>query len=173
VTVSSMQINAIKVLRSRRRKRTVSARLLKDTLIVRAPENISDERLNKVIGELKTRIERKHFREELNKHENLAQRAREFNALYFENKLLINSIEYVTDQSSKFGCCNYRTGCIRISHRISAMPAWVKDYVIIHELAHLAVPDHSKAFWDIVSRYKLAERARGYLIAAGGLEDFV
>ena len=168
-----MQINAVKILRSKKRRRTVSARMIKDILVVRAPENIPESRLEKVVAELKARIERKHLKEELNKHEYLALRAKEFNRQYFENKLNINSIEYVTDQNSKFGCCNYRTGCIRISHRISAMPQWVRDYVIIHELAHLAVPDHSKAFWDIVNRYKLAERARGYLIAAGSEEELM
>ena len=166
-----MHINAIKIVRSQKRRRTVSARMVKDILIVRAPESIPESRLQKVIAELKARIERKQLKEELNKHENLAQRAREFNVRYFENKLNISSIEYVTDQNSKFGCCNYRTGSIRISHRISTMPQWVRDYVIIHELAHLVVPDHSRAFWDIVNRYRLAERARGYLIAVGGLAD--
>jgi predicted metal-dependent hydrolase len=166
-----MQINAIKILRSKKIRRTVSARLEKDILIVRAPESIPESRLQKVIARLKARIERKQLKKDLNKRENLAQRAREFNLRYFENKLNISSIEYVTDQYSKFGCCNYRTGHIRISHRISVMPQWVRDYVIIHELAHLVVPDHSRAFWDIVNRYKLAERARGYLIAAGGLEE--
>lgn len=162
-----MQINEIKILRSRKRRRTVSGRVVKDILVVRAPENIPESRLEKVVAELKARIERKHLKEELNRHENLALRAKELNRQYFENKLNIDSIEYVTDQNCKFGCCNFRDGRIRISHRISAMPRWVRDYVIIHELAHLAVPDHSKAFWDIVNRYKLAERARGYLIAAG------
>ena len=166
-----MYINAIKILRSKKRRRTVSARLVKDILIVRAPESIPESSLQKVVAEFKARIERKQLKEELNKDESLAQRAREFNLRYFDNKLNINSIEYVTDQNSKFGCCNYRTGCIRISHRISAMPQWVRDYVIIHELAHLVVSDHSRAFWDIVNLYKLAERARGYLIAVGGLEE--
>lgn len=165
-----MSINSIKILRSKKRRRTVSARLVKDILIVRAPESISESHLQKLVAEFKTKIERKQLKEELNKDESLAQRAKEFNSQYFDNKLNISSIEYVTDQNSKFGCCNYRTGCIRISHRISAMPKWVRDYVIIHELAHLVVPDHSKAFWDIVNLYKLAERAKGYLIAVGGLE---
>jgi hypothetical protein len=166
-----MPINAIKVLRSRKRRRTISARLVKDILIIRAPENIPESRLQKAITELKARIERKQLKEELNSRENLGQRAKEINLQYFENKLRINSIEYVTDQNSKFGCCNYRAGRIRISHRISVMPQWVRDYVIIHELAHLVVPDHSQAFWDVVNRYKLAERARGYLMAAGAQEE--
>jgi len=166
-----MQINAVKILRSKRRKRTISARMLKDILVVRAPENIPESRLEKAITDLKERIERKQLKEELNKDENLVRRAKEFNLEYFENKLKIDSIEYVTNQNSKFGCCDYRAGRIRISHRISAMPQWVRDYVIIHELAHLAVPDHSQAFWEIVNRYKLTERARGYLLGVGAQED--
>jgi predicted metal-dependent hydrolase len=51
------------------------------------------------------------------------------------------------------------------------MPEWVRDYVIIHEVAHILEPNHSKAFWDIVYRYKLAERARGFLIAKGMEEN--
>lgn len=166
-----MLVTEIKILRSKKRKRCVSARMVKDILIVRAPEHIADERLQKVIGELKAKIERKQLREELNKDQFLVRRAQEINKQYFEDKLHINSIQYVTSQNSKFACCNYRTGNIRISHRIGKMPQWVKDYVIVHELAHLVVPDHSQAFWEVVNRYKLSERARGYLLAVGSHEE--
>jgi hypothetical protein len=67
----------------------------------------------------------------------------------------------------RFGSCSPSQGTIRISHRVAAMPAWVRDYVIVHELAHLVEPNHSRAFWDVVNRYTKTERARGYLIAIG------
>jgi predicted metal-dependent hydrolase len=58
-------------------------------------------------------------------------------------------------------------GVIRLSRSLSAFPAWVLDYVIVHELAHLEIPGHGPAFWEIVNRYPLTERARGFLIAKG------
>jgi predicted metal-dependent hydrolase len=53
------------------------------------------------------------------------------------------------------------------------MPAWVVDYVLIHELAHLLEPGHDAKFWAWVDRYPQSERAKGYLIgwsAAAKLE---
>ena len=84
---------------------------------------------------------------------------------YFNGKIKIESIEYVTNQQKICGSCNYKKKTIRISHYLTHMPEWVRDYIIVHEMAHILEPNHSKAFWDIVYRYKLAERARGFLIA--------
>jgi hypothetical protein len=52
----------------------------------------------------------------------------------------------------------------------------VRDYVLVHELAHLLVPGHGPDFWSLVQRYPRTERARGYLDGASaaaqlGLED--
>ncbi len=159
----------IKIIRSRRRRRTVSARMLNGTLLVRAPLAISAQQLDKIVGNLRTRFERKKIKDELDSKIDLMKVAAKLNEKYFENKLKINSVEYVTGQNTRFGCCNYHTASIRISHRIAAMPEWVRDYVLVHEMAHLIEPNHSKSFWDIVSRYKLAERARGFIIAASML----
>jgi len=157
----------VKVIRSHRRRRTISARLIDGIMYIYTPVSISDEKLKEVIENFKRQFERRKLKEELNFKENLHQVAQGLNEKYFGGKLKIGSIEYAVNQHKRFGSCNYRKGTIRISHHLTKMPQWVRDYVIVHEMAHIIQPNHSKFFWDIVSQYKLAERARGYLIAKG------
>lgn len=157
----------VRVIRSCRRRKTVSARLVRDTLVVSAPADLPGERLQIFIADFTARFQRRRLREALNRDGGLESRARELNDRYFGSALRWDSIEYVTGQERKYGCCDCRAGRIRISHRVGAMPGWVSDYVIVHELAHLKVPRHDRAFWDLVARYPLAERARGFLIAVG------
>jgi len=157
----------IKIVRSKKRFRTVSARLTEDVLLVQAPEYLQEERLERIVDQFKTKFERKRLKTELDKSNDLLERANKINARYFANKLKVDSIEYVWNQKSKFGCCNWRAARIRISDKISLMPGWVRDYVILHEMAHLVHPNHGKDFWKIVSGYRLTERARGYLLAFG------
>jgi predicted metal-dependent hydrolase len=166
-----MPIMEVKVVRSPRRRRTVSARIVKDILLVHAPMTISDRKLEEIVINFKAKFERKRLNQELNRSKNLEEISARLNQKYFDNNLKINSIEYVTNQNCKFGCCNYRDARIRISDKVSVMPQWVKEYVVLHEMAHLIEPNHGKSFWDIVGRYRLAERAKGYLIAVGwGME---
>lgn len=159
----------VKIIRSRRRRRSVSARLVNDLLLINAPLMLSQERLDKIVSDFKLKFDRRKLKMELDKEKNLSDLASTLNEKYFDSKLKIESIEYSTNQNSRFGCCNYRTAKIRISHKIGLLPQWVRKYVLIHEMAHLIEPNHGRAFWDIVSRYKLTERARGYLMAAGSV----
>jgi hypothetical protein len=157
----------VKITRSLRRRKTVGAKLVNNLLLISAPLSIPQERLDTIVTGFKLKFEKKRIKEELNKEQNLSDLASSLNEKYFGNTLKLGSIEYVTTQNSLFGCCNHRTSRIRISHKIGLMPKWVRKYVLMHEMAHLVEPNHSRAFWDIVSRYKLAERARGYLMATG------
>lgn len=161
----------VKIIRSQRRKRSVSARLVNGLLLVNAPLMISQGRLDEIVNSFKLKFSRRKIKDELDKKENLWNLANELNGKYFNNQLNIASVEYVITQNSRFGCCNYQTGRIRISHKIGLMPKWVRKYVLIHEMAHLIQPNHSRAFWDIVLRYRLTERARGYLMAIGSAES--
>jgi predicted metal-dependent hydrolase len=161
----------VKVVRSKRRKKTVEARLESGVLVIRAPAAISDAELSPIIEKLKAKVEKKQRRRQFESDAALEARARGLNRRYFDGKLTWSSIRYVTNQNKRFGSCTPSYGTIRISHRVADMPAWVRDYVIVHELAHLVEPNHSCTFWDLVNRYPKTERARGYLIAIGMEED--
>lgn len=157
----------IEVTRSARRRSTVSARLDGDTLQVQAPAKIGDAELKAIVDKLAERLLKRKTRRELNGAKELEQRAQELNRVYFKGQLHVASITYVTNQNRRFGSCSPRTHSIRISHRLATVPGWVRDYVLIHELAHLVHPNHGKRFWAQVNRYRLSERARGYLMALG------
>ena len=169
-----MQDKNIKIIRSKKRRRMISARVVGDEIRVYLPANLTASEEEKYVDDMVKKLEKRKRRQELNKDGGyLAKRAKEINKNFFDDKLNFKSIEYVTNQTSKFGSCSYKKGTIRISDRIAEMPNWVIDYIIIHELAHLIEPNHSKNFWDIVNRYRYAERARGYLMAKSMEDDEV
>ena len=163
-------INTIEVIRSHKRLRTINARLKNGVMYVHAPVHTPEMELQKVVEKFKKSFARKAKRKELNQTQNLKDIAEKLNREYFEGKLVIGSIEYSTNQNTRFGCCNVKTGRILISHTLAHMPVWVRDYVIVHELAHLIVPNHGSTFHELMTRYKLGERAKGYLMATGCTE---
>jgi hypothetical protein len=69
----------------------------------------------------------------------------------------------VDNQQRRWGSCTPADGTIRVSSRLRSMPAYVVDYVLVHELAHLLEAQHDARFWALVARYPRAERARGFL----------
>jgi predicted metal-dependent hydrolase len=81
------------------------------------------------------------------------------------------SITWVDSMQTRWGSCTPATRTIRLSTRLAAFPPWVRDYVIVHELAHLRHPGHTPAFWRLVERYPKTERARGYLMAKSGDDE--
>ncbi|HEY4884101.1 MAG TPA: SprT family zinc-dependent metalloprotease [Myxococcales bacterium] len=72
---------------------------------------------------------------------------------------------YVMGQRTKWGNCSSMRN-LSFNWRIVMAPDFVLRYLVTHEVAHLAVPDHSRRFWlTIQSICPEAERARGWLSA--------
>ena len=162
---------SVRIVRSPRRTRTVSARVEGDAVLVMLPAGMPAARETELVERMVARLRAGRERRALNRARPLEARAAELNRQYFGGRLRWSSIEYVTDQQRRYGSCTPATGAIRISHRLAAVPEWVRDYVLMHELAHLEHPGHSRSFWQAVNRYRLAERARGYLMALELAED--
>ena len=156
----------IKIIRSRNRSKTIQARMVQGVMEVHAPAAMSDKELQPHIERLRKRLERKQTRNKLD-DAGLEARAQELNRLYFGGKLTWNSIRWVTNQNKRYGSCTPADRTIRISDRIASMPAFVRDYIIVHELAHLLEANHGPSFWKLVYQYERTERARGYLMAVG------
>ncbi len=105
-------------------------------------------------GDLRPAIER-HLRQ-------LA--ARELPARVFElaalHHLAVKRV-MVRNQRSRWGSCS-RRGTISLNWRLVQTPLFVRDYLILHELAHLKEMNHSRRFWGEVARlcpdYPEAER---------------
>jgi len=163
----------VTIVRSLRRKKTIQTKYAQGHLWIYLPAGMRQKEETKWVERMIQRHERCAQKRKIKKSEPwLLQRAQELNKKYFDGALDF-SISFVTNQNSRFGSCTSVDKTIRISERVKTMPSWVQDYIIIHELAHLIYPDHSKNFWEKVNQYKYAERAKGYLIAvgAGGAEQ--
>lgn len=170
VTESEQTLWPIEIVRSSNRSKTVSAELQNGVLVVRAPAKMSDTELQPVIDKLRRRLE-KRVRPTPQTDLDLEKRAQALNRRYFNGRLHWQSIRYVENQTTLYGSCTPANGTIRISNRLATMPTWVRDYVIVHELAHLQEANHGPRFWKLVNRYALTERARGYLMAIGLEEE--
>jgi predicted metal-dependent hydrolase len=161
---------AVRVVRSPRRRKTVSAYRDGDTVVVLLPGRMSRREEAHWVATMLQRLEQRERRRQPPGDLQLEQRARLLAARYLDSAVEARSVRWVSNMRSRYGSCTPEDGTIRLSDRIAGYPAWVRDYVLVHELVHLSVPDHSAAFWRLVARYPLAERARGFLIAKG-MED--
>ncbi|PIN91243.1 hypothetical protein COU57_01435 [Candidatus Pacearchaeota archaeon CG10_big_fil_rev_8_21_14_0_10_32_14] len=91
-----------------------------------------------------------------NHHDELVYHVNRLNDAYFNKEVGKISYKYTT---SRWGVCKTKTKEINLSTRLILAPLSILEYVIIHELAHLIMPNHSPEFWNIVKKvdphYKL------------------
>lgn len=58
----------------------------------------------------------------------------------------------VRNQRTRWGSCSGK-GNLNFNIRAMALPETVRNYLVIHELAHRTEMNHSPSFWNNVSRY--------------------
>ena len=152
------------VRRSTRRRRTVSAYRDGGQIVVMIPARFTRAEeaqwVERMVARLSTGAGTRARR---SGDAALAQRAAELSTCYLHGKARPASVRWVKTMRTRWASCTPSDGTIRLSERLQEMPHWVRDYVLVHELAHLLVPGHGPDFWALVQRYPRTERARGYL----------
>ena len=156
---------AVEVVRSTRRKRTVGARMVGEVLRVSVPSWMSAAEEQRYVQHMMRRFERQLEAALVDLDDRAAVLARRYG---LPRPV---SIKWVDNMHSRWGSCTPSNRTVRLSTRLARFPTWVRDYVIVHELAHLLHAGHTPAFWRLVDRYPMAERARGYLIAKSGDDE--
>lgn len=152
----------VEVRRSQRRRRTVSAYRDGERVVVLIPDRFSKAEETEWVNRMLARLARRGGASRSD--DALLARTRRLADRYLADyDLCPMSVRWVDNQHCRWGSCTPEDATIRISERVRAMPDWVIDYVILHELVHLIVPTHGSYFWGLVGRYPKAERARGYL----------
>lgn len=134
-------------------------------LVVTAPLNMSDRRVEQFIikkspwiidkleyfkkfsGRVFPRGGKKEYRQFKALALVLARRRLEyFNQIYGFKYNKIN----IKNQKTRWGSCS-KKGNLNFNYKIVLLPERLADYIIIHELCHLKELNHSPKFWDLVA----------------------
>lgn len=67
------------------------------------------------------------------------------------------------NMDERWGSCTTVDRTIRISQRLNGAPEYVLDYILVHELIHLQIPDHGPDFHALLSRYEKSDLANAFL----------
>lgn len=157
----------IEVRRSRRRKRTVSARREGETVVVLMPAGLPRAEERRLITDMLTKLGRSRRRAGAHASDDeLMRRATALSTRWVEGRPRPSSVRWVPAMTTRWASCSPDSREIRISESLRDVPSYVLDYVLVHELAHLVVPGgHPPEFWRAVRRFPRTERAMGYLEA--------
>jgi predicted metal-dependent hydrolase len=159
-------LTKVEVKRSKRAKRNVTAYRDNDKTVVTVPTRMAKRDIDAYVTELVKRLDERD--ERTSSQESLELRARTLSREYlgkdlFETHKVPVKIRWVTNQNSRWGSCTPDEGTIRLSHRLQRMPSYVIDSVILHELIHLLVTEHSPAFYELMNKFPQHEKAKAYL----------
>jgi hypothetical protein len=130
-------------------RKSYSGKLIGREIRIKCPKGeINTESISNLIGRLAGADQMPMF----------ARRVRELNALHFQEKLGTIRLK---NSKARWGSCSGK-GNLNFSTRLLKASEAARDYVIIHELAHLKEMNHSPRFWEWVERacpdYRVQEK---------------
>ena len=75
---------------------------------------------------------------------------------------------FIRNQRTRWGSCSHHNN-ISLNVKLVMLPTELMDYVILHELVHTRVHDHSRRFWAELDRYVGDARTLSRLVRQSGM----
>lgn len=165
VTIPGTEISGgaeIRVIRSSRRKRSISAYREQGAIVISVPAKLSNSKVSQVIPEMVEKILSREAREKISDIE-LFDRAHALLRKYLPEFTVTPASVTWRAMNERWGSCTTVDRTIRISDRLNGAPEYVVDYLLVHELIHLQVADHGPQFELLLARFEESDKASAYL----------
>ncbi len=152
----------VRVIKSSRRRRSISAYREHGAIVIQVPARLSNSKIQEVIPEMVEKILSREAREKMS-DKALFDRALELLNQYLP-EFRVRPVSVVwRSMNERWGSCTTLDRTIRISDRLNGAPSYVVDYLLVHELIHLEIPDHGGEFEKLLARFEESELANAYL----------
>lgn len=152
----------VRVIKSSRRRRSISAYREHGAIVIQVPARLSNSKIQEVIPEMVEKILSREAREKMS-DKALFDRALELLNQYLP-EFRVRPVSVVwRSMNERWGSCTTLDRTIRISDRLNGAPSYVVDYLLVHELIHLEIPDHGGEFEKLLARFNESELANAYL----------
>ena len=158
-------------------RKTLGLSIKNSRLVVRAPKRFPKWKIKKIVEEHREWID-KHIEMQKSREDKFApltdaqiKQLKKLARVYFVAKaeyfaslmgLKYNKIT-ITSAKTRFGSCSQK-GNICFSYRLMLYPEPAREYVVVHELAHLVEMNHSNRFYAIIARVLPDYKARKSLL---------
>ena len=162
VTLPGIGEGEIIVIRSKRRKRNLSAYRQGGRIVISIPASMSKADERAMVPEMIAKIRS----QEAARTPSESALADRIDSLLREHAPEIEqrplSVAWRA-MRERWGSCTSVDRTIRISDRLQLAPDYALDYVLFHEAIHLAHSDHGEEFTAILARFPDGELASAYL----------
>lgn len=161
-TLPGISEGEIVVIRSKRRKKNISAYRAGGRIVVSIPARMSRAEERAMVPEMVAKIRAQEAAITMSESalaDRIDQLLREFAP---EITIRPSDVSWRA-MRERWGSCTSVDRSIRISDRLKGAPAHALDYVLFHEAIHLEISDHGFEFKEILGRFPYADVASAYL----------
>lgn len=161
-TLPGINEGEIVVIRSKRRKKNISAYRAGGRIVVSIPARMSKADERAMLPEMVAKIRAQEAAITMSQSalaDRIDQLLREFAP---EIAIRPSDVSWRA-MRERWGSCTSVDRSIRISDRLKGAPTHALDYVLFHEAIHLEISDHGAEFKAILGRFPNADVATAYL----------